>query len=42
MRKGPKPLNDVFVKRSFPLVVKKVIDTDDDAVIQVKNKQYIW
>lgn len=34
IRNGPKPLGETFVKRSFPIAVKKVIDSDDEAVIQ--------
>jgi len=34
LRHSQSPLNDVFVKRAFPLVIKKVMDSDDEAIIQ--------
>ncbi|XP_047141336.1 importin-9 isoform X1 [Hydra vulgaris] len=34
VRNGPKPLNEVFFKRSFPHVIKKIMDSDDAAILQ--------
>jgi len=35
IRKGPKPLPELFVQKAFPLVTKKAIESDDEAIIQV-------
>jgi len=34
LRSGPKPTHSEFVRQVFPLVVRKTMETDDDAMIQ--------
>ena len=35
IRKSPKPLNQIFMKRAFPSIIEKTLKSDDEAIVQV-------
>jgi len=34
IRKSPKPLNQIFMKRAFPSIIEKTLKSDDEAIVQ--------
>lgn len=35
LRHAQPPISEVFVNQAFPLIVKRVMESDDEAIIQV-------
>ena len=41
IRKGPKPMPELFIHKTFPLVSKKALQSDDEGIIQVQRNIFI-